>query len=350
MGRVEVFALRAGESNRRVTALVQRQGINFNPSDDYLQSLKAVGADDALLEALRTAGKSAAQEGSSSTTPAAGGRQQDEVLRDVEQGMAHRVKGSFKDAAKAFRAALKIDPDNAYVHFALATTLSNERERKSDDEVIEEYHHAIQLRPDFADAHMSLADFLRDQKDFTRAIPEYRSALRLESDHPTARAALGQALEESGDLDGAMQVFQEGVKLTPQYAGMHNLLAEALAKKGDQAGAGEQFRIAAGLPSNPNALQQISVGGKVAESKLIYSPAPTYPPVAQSTHLQGVVRLDLVIGKDGAVKDIAVISGHPLLKDAAVAAVSSWRYLPTKVYGEPVEIHAEVDVNFTLAH
>jgi protein TonB len=82
---------------------------------------------------------------------------------------------------------------------------------------------------------------------------------------------------------------------------------------------------------------------------LIFHPTPEYPPVAKMARIQGTVRLKAVIGTDGRVENLKVISGHPLLLQAAVDAVSRWRYQPTLLNGEPVEVLTEIDVIFQLA-
>jgi protein TonB len=61
------------------------------------------------------------------------------------------------------------------------------------------------------------------------------------------------------------------------------------------------------------------------------------------------VRLEGVVAKDGTVQRLRVLSGHPLLAPAALEAVSQWRYRPTFLNGDPVEVIAPIDVNFVLA-
>jgi len=56
-----------------------------------------------------------------------------------------------------------------------------------------------------------------------------------------------------------------------------------------------------------------------------------------------------IIGKDGAIQNLQVTAGHPLLTGAAMDAVKQWRYQPTLLNGEPVEVITQIDVNFTLA-
>ena len=102
-------------------------------------------------------------------------------------------------------------------------------------------------------------------------------------------------------------------------------------------------------PPPPKAPQRIRVGGQVEAAKLIYKPTPEYPPLAKMARIQGTVRLEAVIAKDGTIQDLKVLSGHPLLVKSALDAVKQWRYQPTLLNGEPVEVVTEIDVNFTLA-
>jgi protein TonB len=60
------------------------------------------------------------------------------------------------------------------------------------------------------------------------------------------------------------------------------------------------------------------------------------------------VRLHAIIGKDGAITSLEVMSGHPLLQQAALDAVRQWRYQPTLLNGEPVDVDTTIDVIFSL--
>jgi len=95
--------------------------------------------------------------------------------------------------------------------------------------------------------------------------------------------------------------------------------------------------------------QRIRVGGGVQQTKLISQPHPTYPLEAKQAHIQGVVQLSATIAKDGTVRNPEVISGHPMLVQAALDAVRQWVYQPTLLNGQPVEVVTQIDVSFTLA-
>jgi len=76
---------------------------------------------------------------------------------------------------------------------------------------------------------------------------------------------------------------------------------------------------------------------------------PVYPPLAIAAHVQGVVQLMGVLGTDGRIRDLKVLSGHPMLVKAAVDAVQQWIYAPTLLNGEPVEVQAPIEVRFILS-
>lgn len=86
----------------------------------------------------------------------------------------------------------------------------------------------------------------------------------------------------------------------------------------------------------------------VMEAALIYKVQPQYPAAARLMHLQGTVRLRAIIGKDGSVSELEVLGGNPILVQAAVAAVSEWRYRPTRLNNETVEVVTYITVNFVL--
>jgi protein TonB len=96
----------------------------------------------------------------------------------------------------------------------------------------------------------------------------------------------------------------------------------------------------------PSAPLKVSEGVQMA--MLMRKVIPDYPPLARSARISGVVRLIGTIGKDGTIRDLQLVSGHPLLSRAALEAVRQWIYKPTLLNGNPVEVIAPIEVNFTL--
>jgi periplasmic protein TonB len=101
--------------------------------------------------------------------------------------------------------------------------------------------------------------------------------------------------------------------------------------------------IVAAAPAAP-----IRVGGGVQMAKLVKKVVPEYPPLAKTARVSGVVHLLGVISKDGTIQNLQLIGGHPLLTRAAIEAVRQWVYEPTLLNGQPVDVIAPIDVNFTL--
>jgi protein TonB len=104
-----------------------------------------------------------------------------------------------------------------------------------------------------------------------------------------------------------------------------------------------------GAPPPPKPTQQrIRQGGAVQAAMLVNRVQPQYPPLARQTRISGTVRLHAIISKDGSVQQLEVLSGHPLLVQAALDAVRQWKYRPTTLNGEPVEVDTTIDVIFSL--
>jgi len=93
----------------------------------------------------------------------------------------------------------------------------------------------------------------------------------------------------------------------------------------------------------------VRVGGEVKPPRLLFGPAPDYPPLARMSHLSGTVVIEAIIDENGSVKGMRAISGHPLLIPAALSAVSKRRYEPTVLDGEPTPIDLRVEVSFSFS-
>jgi len=101
-------------------------------------------------------------------------------------------------------------------------------------------------------------------------------------------------------------------------------------------------------PPPPVRISRQKIGGQVQEAKIIARPNPIYPALARQARIQGKVVLHAIIDKGGRVSELQVVSGHPLLVKAALEAVQNWRYQPTVLNQEPVEVDTTIDVNFVL--
>jgi protein TonB len=103
-----------------------------------------------------------------------------------------------------------------------------------------------------------------------------------------------------------------------------------------------------GPPPPPKPKAPLRIGGNVMAASLIRKVDPIYPPIAKTAHISGTVVLHAIIGKDGSVQDLQYVSGPPLLMKSALDAIRQWRYKPTMLNGEPVEVDTTISVVFSL--
>jgi periplasmic protein TonB len=92
----------------------------------------------------------------------------------------------------------------------------------------------------------------------------------------------------------------------------------------------------------------VKISEGVLGAQLVSRVEPQYPIIAKQTRTEGTVRLHAIISRDGRITSLEVISGHPFLVKSALDAVRQWRYRPTLLNGEPVEVETSITVIFRL--
>lgn len=305
--------------------LITQRGIDFEPTEDFLQSLTTAGANQAFVQALRTAKRPPAA-GGGATKPLtqiqiislvsgevpnhrvamlvqqrgidfdpdneffrqlrlAGGddelvnalkgakvtkvenadpalvSRQAEIRQHTARG-AELLKGKqYADAETEYRAAVQLDPQNPDLHISLGITLG--REGNWDGQVAEE-REALRLSPNNDRAHVALGAALAQKDDQDGAMAEYREAIRLNPNDDLAHSNLGNRLMHKGDWDGANAEYREAVRLNPKNEQAHLNLASTLEHNKDWDGATAEYREALRLKPN-NEQTHLSLG--VALSK-----------------------------------------------------------------------------------
>jgi len=101
-------------------------------------------------------------------------------------------------------------------------------------------------------------------------------------------------------------------------------------------------------PPRPTAPTRIKQGGVVTAASILSQTRPVYPALARQARIQGSVVLHAIIGRDGRVAQLEVMSGHPLLVLAALDAVKQWLYKPTLLNGDAVEVDTTITVTFIM--
>jgi periplasmic protein TonB len=98
----------------------------------------------------------------------------------------------------------------------------------------------------------------------------------------------------------------------------------------------------------PTPAAPVPIGSRVLEGKIVSRVDPRYPILARQMRISGVVELVAIVGTDGHVREVKLVSGHPILAKAAMDAVWNWVYRPTLLNEKPVEVTAPVTVTFRL--
>lgn len=128
------------------------------------------------------------------------------------------------EAAREYRAVLRVRPADAAAHFALAGALEAGH-RPGEAEI--EYRETIRLQPGNAPAHNALAGLLEDRGETAAALAQYRQALALEPGNPRLHFNLGAALEEAGQKADAQAEYRAALRLAPDFAEARAALASS---------------------------------------------------------------------------------------------------------------------------
>ena len=145
--------------------------------------------------------------------------------------------------------------------------------------------------------------------------------------------------------------------LRVEKAGYNSLLREFNLKPDSKIDRGLTLTIGparqgvdSGATAQPDAPKRVRVGGEVAENNLTKKVQPVYPTAAKAAHVQGTVELEATISREGVPLELRVVSSpNEDLSEASLEAVRQWRYRPTLLNGNPVDIVTAVIINFTLS-
>ena len=325
--------------------------------------------------------------------------QKAEARATLNSGVSAFKNGNSQAAIDSFTRALQLDPDFIQAELYLASAYASmvkpgppaAQNQEIGQKAIESFERVLQKQPDNADAIAGLAEMYARTGDLGKSRELYLRLTKSSPQNSTAFYSVAStdwllAFDKTNPLPEAdrVRLIEEGLQhvdialgLNPQYGdamAYKNLLlrmkadmtqdpserarllgeADAWFNKALQTGGNRNAAAPPPpTPPPPPAPQSIPpgavrVGGDVARGNLINQVRPVYPEPARAARIQGVVLLQTAIDKTGQVVGIAVLSGHPLLIDAAVEAVRQWRYNPILLNGQPVDAVTTVTVNFTF--
>lgn len=167
-------------------------------------------------------------------------------------------------------------------------------------------------------------------------------------------ASTAQSSGRSGRRASVTPVFVgRGPSLRPQTEGVRDTGFEA--PPGIPGGVGTPEGVFSGIgryafrptlaPPTRTRIVRLS---SMSEGMLVHRIEPRYPTPAIIARIEGPVKIQAIISRDGNIKQAEVLSGNPLLVGAALEAIRQWRYRPYILNGEPVEVETQITVNFVL--
>jgi TonB family protein len=315
----------------------------------------------------------------------------------IPAGESPESREIARKAEDGFRSVLQLEPNNRVALQSIASLMFQEAQGNPDasakpiklEEAARWYEKLLVADPRNRDAYYSLA--VIDWTNWYAADMDARSklGLRPEQPGPLPDVAMRQRLSQqcSAQIEHGIASLQKALEIDPQFGdamAYMNLLIRERADLRDtveeykrdvetadiwvqksimaRKGRGAQSIVGALIappppPPPPPTMQRenepgpkrIRVSGNVQEFNLIRKANPIYPALAKQARIQGTVQFTAIIGKDGHIQNLELLSGHPLLVESAVQAVKLWEYKPTLLNGEPVEVVTQVFVNYTLA-
>ena len=271
----------------------------------------------------------------------------------VRRGVQALREGRESDAGLAFREAVEADPRD---RVALAALGSMAVQAEQWQEAAGWYSRVLALDPDNKAAHYTMGMIAWQQWSPALADAHGQSFVRPGWTQMLPDPALRARLRSEwwSILEEAIWHLERALEIDPDYREALVLLERLTRERAEIRETGSEFQqdIAAAdrLAGRLRSLRWIRyvLSADAADRLLLESPQPVYPPRALEARIHGTVRLELIVNADGAVRQALVVSGHPLLVDAAVQAAKRRRYRALVVNGRPVQFATPVKIEFTL--
>ena len=257
---------------RRVSILATQRGIDFEPSDEDLDTLRRAGADDDVLNAVRKAKRilpeqlrlqalrAEAKQLAASGQYAEAEKQYGAALllaaKDPElnwaMGDVRLKQKKWRLAIESFRRAVESQPNNAEWHCDLGLAL---RQAGDAQDALEQFKLAARAAPRNPRPYEEVGAMFADRGNWAQALIAYRALGELKPDSPQVQSDIGQALRNTGDVKGAIAAFRQAVRLAPNDPVIHNNLGYALEESGDFKGAAEEYKLASQLAPGDAAIR-----------------------------------------------------------------------------------------------
>ena len=260
----------------------------------------------------------------------------------------------FDEAETWYRRLIEIEPQEKTAHYSLGVI---EWERFYP--ALQEARKSVGMKPEdpgpISDSIIRVDLRNRFGAHVEDGIASLKTAISVDPDYDDAMAYLNLLYRERADFRDTLEESKADVELAD------GLVTEALAarkRKVERSGAG--VGVVYGVPRQTTSIgtgggqsvvepsERIRVAAEVQARRLIHKPVPVYSEVAKQEQVQGSVRFSVIVGTDGHIQSMNLLSGPPLVVPAAVEAVKQYVYEPTMINGERAEVITIVEVKFTL--
>src|SRR5215213_2772375 len=280
----------------------------------------------------------------------------------VTRGFKHIELNNYSDqfdqcAFDAAQEALRLNPQNAD---ALALRSGLYRAEREYDLALDDLNEAIRLKPGYPIYYLFRSLVYEKKNMLKEAIEDLSVSLKNDASHQSY-AKRGSLYFKTNDYENALKDYTEAIRLKPDYENHYTMRAEVYRKLGKMTEAeadelkAKEFEDS-GLTAPPTSTDSTStkssnpktISGGVVNSKASNLVTPAYPASARAVRASGAVNVQVTIDEKGNVVAASAVSGHPLLRAAAVAAARASKFTPTLLSGKPVKVTGIVVYNFTL--
>ena len=283
----------------------------------------------------------------------------------LDRGYKHYQDNDYKNdpgdcALGACAEAVRLDPQNADAYYCRAMMFRDKGER---DKALADIDEAIRLKGDKAQFYSLRGVLYGDKNMYEKGLADLDRQIELMGSDTTHYdyARRGDFYYELGKPEEAIKDYTRAIDLKPDYQYHYSDRASAYEKLGktdlaeaDKLKAGE-LELAGKVEqppttgSNSNSLPgtvSSTISGGIMNDKAINLPEPAYPPAARAVRAAGTVNVQIAVDENGNVISATAVSGHPLLKAAAVAAARGAKFKPALANGKPAKVTGVLVFNF----
>src|SRR5215203_3325464 len=284
----------------------------------------------------------------------------------VNRARKHIEDFSGDCAFSALNEAIRLDPNNAD---ALRLRGYAYRLEKKYELALADYNKLIQIEPNNPDNFYARRDLYEAQELFDKAIEDQTTILNfiLQDDSADNIKLIEgfmkrvELYEKKGDFENAVKDYSEAIRLNPESERHYynraeayrklgkNDLADADMKKIDELLPAKEGKKSTSSPSQTtqNQVPLKAISGGVLNGKAVELPQPAYPAAARAVRATGQVSVLVVVDETGNILSASAVTGHPLLRSAAVQAARQAKFAPTIINGKTVKVSGVITYNFS---